>query len=402
MSRKLNIWTLSGLMIGPILGSGIIFLPPLAYKALGQYAIYAWIIIMLLGSLFAYVFAKMSLLTSSNEGMSLVIGKVLGNPYRELASNYLTAAVCFGPIPVVLTAASFLKTHLTSYISSELIIAFILLMICAFIISLGITSVGRIVLVLSSLTAILLVSGGLGTLFSVGQINTPKGIPPLKELGYTLLILFWSVIGWEIIANYIEDVNNPSKTIIRAMKISLTAIITVYLISTFALQSYYYNASTDIQLHVLLIPLFGPWANIILSTLAASLCICTILMFVGAVTRQMTARALNGQLPKFFSKKFVSLITLTLIHIIVLGCVSIGWIDLEWLVGIANTFFISNALLGLFASFKFMEGIWIKSVILLLMLMLLSLLIFSSFIAWIFLLVITVLSLIGNRYIKPD
>lgn len=400
MSKKLNTWTLSGLMIGPILGSGIIFLPSLAYKALGQHAIWAWLIILLLGSMFAYVFAKMALLTSSNEGMSVVIGKVLGNPFRELASNYLTTAVCFGPIPVILTAASFLKTYLKPFTTNELLIALILLIICALIVSMGISSIGRIVLILSTITAILLVSGGFGTLAEVNQINLPKGLPPFKELGYTLLIIFWSVIGWEIIANYIEDVKNPSKTIMKAMKISLGAIITVYLITTFALQNYYYNDTNDIQLHVLLVPLFGQWANIILSVLAASLCICTIVMFVGAVTRQMTARAINGQLPNFFSKPNVSLIVLTLIHIIVLACVALNLVDLEWLVGIANTFFISNALLGLFASFRFMKGVWIKGVIILLIIMLSILLFFSSGVAWVLLIIVTIISLIGNRYKK--
>jgi APA family basic amino acid/polyamine antiporter len=41
MRRQLNTWTLAGLMVGPILGSGIILLPPLAYARLGTQAIWA-------------------------------------------------------------------------------------------------------------------------------------------------------------------------------------------------------------------------------------------------------------------------------------------------------------------------------------------------------------------------
>ena len=400
MNKKLDTWTLSGLMIGPILGSGIIFLPPLAFKALGQHAIWAWIIIMVIGSLFAYIFVKMTLLTTSNEGMSLVIGQVLGDRFRDLASNYLTAAVCFGPIAVILTAASFLKTFLAPWISNELLIAFILLLLCALIISMGISSVGRIVLILSTVTAILLVSGGIGVLVHVDHIQMPVGQPPLRDLGYTLLLVFWSIIGWEIIGNYIEDVKNPTKTIMRAMKVSLVAIILVYLVTTFALQNYYLDSTADVQLQVLLVPFFGSWSNIILSVLAACLCVCTILMFVGAVTRQMTSRAKSGQLPQFFSRPHVSLIVLTFVHIFILGCVALGLINLEWIVEIANSFFIANALLGLFASFRYMKGFWLKGAIALLMLMLGSLLFFSSAIAWIFLAVVTGLSSVGYLHKK--
>lgn len=402
MSKKLNTWTLSGLMIGPILGSGIIFLPPLAYKTLGQHAIWAWIIIMLLGSLFAYIFAKMALQTNSNEGMSIIIGKELGDSYRELASNYLTTAVCFGPIPVVLTASSFLGTYFDQLISSDIYLAYILLILCALIISSGISSVGRIVLILSTVTALLFVSGGIFTIAQVNQIHLPKGLPSIQELGYTLLLIFWSVIGWEIIANYIEDVDNPPKTIMRAMKISLSAIILVYIVTTFALQNYYFDNPTEVHLHVLLSPLFGSWSNIILSVLAACLCICTIIMFVGAVTRQITARAISGQLPKFFSRPYMALIILSTVHILVLTCVALDWINLEWLVSIANTFFISNALLGLYASYRYMKGTWIKIAILLLMCILLILLFFSSFIAWILLFTVTFLSFITKRANKSS
>ncbi len=35
-AKKLNTLTLSGLIIGPILGSGIVLLPPLAYEMMGH------------------------------------------------------------------------------------------------------------------------------------------------------------------------------------------------------------------------------------------------------------------------------------------------------------------------------------------------------------------------------
>ena len=87
MSKKLNAVTLSGLMIGPILGSGIIFLPPLAYKNLGEHAIFAWIIIMLMGVLFAYVFSKMNAAARDNQGASMIIAETLGKRAGALSAE---------------------------------------------------------------------------------------------------------------------------------------------------------------------------------------------------------------------------------------------------------------------------------------------------------------------------
>ncbi|MEL7656600.1 MAG: amino acid permease, partial [Bacillota bacterium] len=237
MQKKLNTLTLSGLMIGPILGSGIVLLPPMAISILGGQAIYAWTIIMVLGIVFAYVFAKMSLLISSNEGMSTVIGQSLGQSFRELASNYLTAAVCFGPVAVMLTASEFLSNILKNLNLNKTILAFIVLILCVTVILRGITTVGKLTLLFSSLTAVLLVAGSIYSLLTQAEIFYPTGVPEPGKLGYTLLLLFWAIIGWEVIGNYVEEVEKPELTIMRAMKISVGAIIIVYLLSAFAMQN---------------------------------------------------------------------------------------------------------------------------------------------------------------------
>ncbi|WP_277408811.1 amino acid permease [Lacrimispora xylanisolvens] len=114
MKKKLNVFTVSGLMTGPILGSGIIFLPSLAYDMLGEHAIFAWIIIMALNILFAYVFAKMTIIASDNRGISTIVGDMFGSRFGTLAANYLTVAVFFGPVAVAITAAEFIGPAVTS------------------------------------------------------------------------------------------------------------------------------------------------------------------------------------------------------------------------------------------------------------------------------------------------
>ena len=404
--KKLNTLTLSGLMIGPILGSGIVLLPPIAISVLGDQAIFAWIIIMLLGIVFAYVFAKMSLMISGNEGMSTVIGQAFGPACRELASNYLTAAVCFGPVAVLLTASEFLSHPLKNLNFSKTGLALVVLILCVTVLLRGITTVGNMTLILSSLTAVLLVGGSIYSLLAQAEIIYPAGLPEPGKLGYTLLLLFWAIIGWEVIGNYVEEVHKPEKTIMRAMKLSVAAITAVYILSAFALQNRIQlqgARSASVNMSLILVPLFGDFAYVLMGVVAAGLCFCTLLMILGAVTRQIAARAENGKLPAFLKMKPQekapkrALFLLTGWHVILLVLIHFQLLSIEEIVGIANTFFIGNALLGLTASIKFLSGYWVKAFVLVLISALVILLAFTSPFAWIALAVVTALSIYKDR-----
>ncbi|OCA97927.1 APC family permease [Clostridium beijerinckii] len=403
MNKKLNTISISGLMIGPILGSGIVLLPPIAIHMIGDKAIIAWIITMLMGIIFAYIFTKMSILTLSNEGVNVVIGEKLGQNFRELSSNYLTAAVCFGPVAVLYTASGFICNMFQGANNYRTLVIFILLFLNVFVLLMGITAMGKVTLILSSLTGLILIIGSVFNLLKQDNVTFPSGMPPITTLGSTLLLLFWAIIGWEVIGSYVEEVINPEKTLMRAMKISLSAVIFIYLLTTFALQNSVGNQiitkETDINVSLILIPLFGNLSYIVMGIVAAGLCYATLIMILGAVTRQMAARAENGMLPAFLKKKEEerspkrALLVLTIFHCILIVLIHYNYITVEWTVGIANTFFICNALLGLIASLKCIDGIILKISIILLITILIILLAFSSLIGWALLVVVSLMSM---------
>ena len=114
MSNKLNTFTLSGLMIGPVLGTGIILLPPLIYNISHEYSLFIWGLILCCGLIFSLIFAKLSILYKGNEGASLATKNVLGVKYQKLTSFYLISAVCFGPVAVLLIGVEFIQGYFTS------------------------------------------------------------------------------------------------------------------------------------------------------------------------------------------------------------------------------------------------------------------------------------------------
>lgn len=366
MSRPLNTWTLAGLMVGPILGSGILLLPPLAYGRLGPQALWAWLAILVLGAGFAGIFIRLTLRTRSDAGIASLVARSWGPAWGELASNFLTGAVVFGAVPVFLTAGRLWPSALSLGMGPEGWAAVLLGLMAALLLA-GLTTVSRFSLVLSSLTAVLLVAGG-----AVGLATHPWALPApqvdLGGLGPTLLILFWAVVGWEVIGNYSNDVGAPEKTIPRAGLLSLGAVSLVYLVTVLALQTLAPNQAAPPTAATVLGPLLGPAAGIAAGLLGAGLCLTSVLMFVGAVTRMTSQRARTELLPRWLADREGripqrAIFVQTALSALLLGAVTLGWISLEDLVSTSNLFFLGNALLGLAAAGKILTGWAVRSLI---------------------------------------
>jgi len=348
MATKLNTWTLGGLMVGPILGSGILLLPPLVYGRLGSQAVWAWLVVLGLGAAFAAVFIRMALRTRSAAGISELVAREWGEVWGKLAANYLTGAVIFGAIPVCLTAARLWPGSLSAGIPVNGLAALLLLVILVLLL-LGLTTVSRVSLVLSTLTAACLVVGGALGLWAAKTVTWPAPRWDDPALGPTLLLGFWAIVGWEVVGNYTNEVRNPDKTIPRAGLISLAAVTTVYLVTVLALQTLPPGPPGSGSMAAVLAPLFGPAAGVVIGVLAGGLCLMTALMFMGAVAG-MTAQRLGLK----SSRPMVLVLGAT--SLLILGAIQSGWIEIEGLVSVANLFFLGNALLGLAAAWKILSG----------------------------------------------
>ena len=71
--NKIGPLTLTGLTVGPILGSGILILPPIVYGLIKEWAIIAWLAIIAIGSLFAFIFGYLSIQFNKCRTVSLAV-----------------------------------------------------------------------------------------------------------------------------------------------------------------------------------------------------------------------------------------------------------------------------------------------------------------------------------------
>ncbi|WP_456276642.1 APC family permease [Bacillus sp. AK128] len=397
-NRKIGPILLSGLIIGPILGSGIIILPPAVFESSKEYAIIAWGIILILSFLFAQLFGKLAILYPGDSGISLVIEKAFGKSVKNMSATFFILAVCFGPIAVLSTAGQYLQLVLNLPVTEGGWVTLLLFGLCYIILTRNITSIGKVALFMSSFAVIILLIGSVSTIYATPNSFHLSNPFEIKNFGYSLLLLFWALIGWEVIGSYSLEIRDIEKTIPKTVILSFSIISVVSILVAFAYQQ---TASSETQsLDLLLSTAFGPWSTALISVITIVLCLSTVLLVIGAVSRLISDQAKIAVLPRFLAYKnhknvpVNALLMMFAIHVIVVGLLTLQIISVHQLVAMANAFFLCNALLGILASFRLFSELKMKVVCIVLALSFITILLFSS----IPIMVTIVLIIVGFMY----
>ncbi|EEM05246.1 hypothetical protein bmyco0003_23100 [Bacillus pseudomycoides] len=404
--KKLGPVLLSGLIIGPILGSGIILLPPLIYKTTGDYAIIAWLLIMGIGFLFASLFGKLSILFPSESGVAHAVDQAFGPSMKQLTSIFFIIAGCLGPTAVLMTASQYIAALFSNFKVPLEGIGFLLMCLCVLILLLDISSIGKISFVFSTAATVLLLSGGIRSIPHFRSEQLVQTSFSFGDFGYSILLLFWALVGWEIIGNYSMDVKNRKKTIPQAITISTLTVTVVCLVVAGATQWIVIPSShqEDLRITAILATLFGEFAVPLIAFITTVLCMSTYLLVVGGVSRLIASEA--KYIKKLYTLSYrtksnvsiYSLLFLIGVHTIVFICLYNDFITVEQIVAIANAFFICNAICGIFAAYKLLPGLFNKILSLSLIVCFLIILSFSSI--WILISIGILVGFYGLQYFK--
>ncbi len=355
--RKIGTFTLSCMLIGAILGSGIIILPPLALEAAGPWAIVGWMLTAVFGLAFGYTFAHVGTLFPGEGGAASAVEKAFGPAAKRLAAYTLACATLFGPAAVMLTIVDYLPPALMpgTAMGKSLLTAALQIGSAGLILS-GLKNMSRVGIILAVSATVLLLAGSGVTLLTSSA--PPAPLPEFQggTMGYTLLLLFWAVVGWEIVGNYGAEVHDPQRTIPRAAIIAATVIGLIFVAVGAGMQYGVFPAEAGHGVTALLYPLFGKFAPWIMAGLTAALCITTYLMFVGGVARMVAHISQDGGLSIIFDRRnshgvpWVVMITYTTAHLLQIFLASLDILDVAKILAISDGFFLANALLGTMAA----------------------------------------------------
>lgn len=364
MNKKIGTFLLSGIITGSMLGSGIIILPTLAYEKLGNYSFIAWLAIIFLGALYAKVFSTLN--ENFSNGLGSAVSFAFGNRFKVLTSYFLIIAVFAGPSVIMVTIGNYLN-EIYTFTNSNIIYPLVFIILGILILTKNISSIGKISLVLSILISLVLLISSVNILFFYRQEIEFVSTPKLIDYGQTILMLFWAIVGWEVVGNYSKDIENPEKTLKKSVKISFILVNFIYFLTVLALQfadieKILGTNNTTINLSLLLIPIFGKFGKNIMVFTAVALCMSTYILFVGSASRLMKELAEEKQILSIFSKTaknnspYLATIFLAIIHLANVYLISIGKLNLNILVSFANVFFILNALIGVLSAMKILKG----------------------------------------------
>lgn len=366
--RKTGTLPLCCMMIGAVLGSGIVILPPLAIAAAGPWALPAWALTAVFGVAFAYVFARAGTLFPGEGGAADAVERAFGPGVRNLAACTLCGAALFGPAAVMLTIVDYLPPAIQP--GSPLVrgmAAGAVQVACALLLTTGLRTMSRVGTLLAVAATLLLLTGSIVTLALHAGPDSARlatTLPPLDPpaMGYTLLLLFWAVVGWEVVGNYGAEVVDPRRTVPRAAVMAAIVVGLVSLAVAAGLQYGEFPPEAGHGVAGLLHPLFGPLAPWIMSGLVMALCATTYLLIVGAVARLVAHLARDRTLPAFLDTRnqhgvpHVVIGLYTLAHLALIAFVSLGALDVAGIVTIADGFFLANALLGALAAARLLTA----------------------------------------------
>jgi len=358
-SNRLNTFTLSGLIIGPILGSGLILLPPLLYNMVGNFSLIIWAIILTLGFIFALIFGKLAVLYKGDGGVSLATKEAMGKKYQLLTSFYLICAVFFGPVAVLIIAAEFIKPYFPNT-SLELLSFFIYILTYLFLL-IKINFLGKLMLIISSVITLIFLISSITIILNINNFHFTLPTLSINEFGHSLIIVFWSIVGWEVIGNYSKEVEK-TKTLTNAVKLSAIIISLVYILTAIAICFGDFPKDEEFKLVWIIKPIFTDFSNAILATVSIILCIGTLILFVGGVARLISSLNLTTYTSKHLSNNtpIGALNLLSIIYIITLLLVYSKILTLDNLVAFADGFFIANAIIGLITAVILFEKGFLK------------------------------------------
>ncbi len=319
----------------------------------------------------------------------------MGKKYQLLTSLYLVCAVFFGPVAVLLVAANFITDYFPN--TSIVTLSFFIYLLTYIMLLIKIDFLGKLMLIVTSTITIIFLISSIDILLQVESFKFVLPSINIGEIGHSFMLVFWAIVGWEIIGNYSNEVKD-AKTLTKAVIFSAVIVSLVYFLIALAVCfGDFGEKNSSFKLVWLIEPIFNDYSQIILTSVSVVLCIGTLILFVGGVARLISSLHLTPYTSKHSKNgtPIGALNSLSLIYFIILALVYIDYLSLENLVAFADGFFIANAIIGLITAIILFEKGFLKNGAVLLALLFFTILLFSN----IFIL-LTIIGLFVFTYFK--
>ncbi len=310
-TKSLGFWTLTALVAGNMIGSGI-FMLPASLAAFGSIGIFAWILTAAGTMILAIVFARLSRLLPKTGGPYAYCREAYGDFIGfQVAYNYWIA-LWVGNAAIVVTLISYLGVfwpELNTHSSLSFMLSLAIIWLITAINIIGIKEAGKTQIITTILKLIPLLGVALIGLFFIHKDNLMhfniSGKSNFSALTGAATLTMWAFIGFESATIPAGHVINPRRNIPRATIVGTSVAALVYILSTISVmgivpmaQLAHSSSPFALAANVML----GPWANWIIAAAAVIACFGTLNGWIMMQGQIPLAAAKDGLFPKPFEK----------------------------------------------------------------------------------------------------
>lgn len=310
MSQKIGFWAVFALVTGSQIGSGV-FMLPASLAPFGLYSLAGWLIAGAGAIALALVFAALCSRYPKTGGPHVYVKEAFG-PIAGFLTGWTYWVISWVSTTAVIIASIGYLTPLIGVHSPavHLLLQLTLLFAITALNFRGVKAAGNAEFILTLLKMVPLVAMPVAALFYFNVDNfvmdaTVSAAPLSQTLSRVTLLTLWGFIGLESATTPAESVENPSKTIPRAVVLGTIAVAVLYVVNSIGIMGVIPGAElaqakapyADAARFVL----GGNW-HLVISAIASIVCIGTLNAWMLASGQISLGLAQDDLMPAFFKR----------------------------------------------------------------------------------------------------
>ena len=240
MSNKIGFWSVLALVVGSQIGSGV-FMLPASLASFGSYSLAGWVIAGFGAIALALVFANLCAKFPKTGGPHVYVEQLFGKDLSFFVGWTYWVVSWISTSAVVIAAISYLSPFIGDqspmvYLSLELLLLLIMCCLNLF----GVSTAGRAETVFTGLKFIPLLIVPVVAIYGFNSDNfyVSEAIASQDTsttLGQVTLLTLWGFIGVESATTPAGSVENPEKTIPRAIVLGTILVALIYIFNSVAI-----------------------------------------------------------------------------------------------------------------------------------------------------------------------
>lgn len=295
-----------------MLGSGILMLPAKVAQV-GGIGLLSWFVVCLAAVAMAYAFANCGIYSKYRlGGLGAIAENAFGMPGSFLTNYIYAFSVVIANVAIATTAVGYLLgifgIHADLGVVQCLTIA--LLWLSTLVNFAGVKAMGRLsaVTIWGILIPLLFVLCAAPFSFDTqvfAQNWNPRDLPVLSAVTATAPMMFWAFLGLESACANDDSVDNPEKSVPKAVLAATIAVAVIYVVSTILIAGLLPESElvdSGAPLFVIFVSLFGSTASRILAVLLFLACVGSLVTWQFTMYRVFMTSSRLGYFPALFKR----------------------------------------------------------------------------------------------------